>query len=202
MKEKNKVTVENRNRIALAYLTLARDKKFFKLPEEKRIELIQSALSFGDSVALGIENEFSSTDSRSIAQMMGLKIIGEDGGKNGTLLKRSEYRPKTKEIIVFRDSLGQLMREVAAEDLSDRIMKLLIAHEIFHHLEHTRHGATSNRFKVNLWHMGPISYTVKISNVSEVAAHAFAEKLLDIKLTPEVFDYLTYIFYSAGRTDH
>jgi len=195
--ETQNISIGNRNRIALAYLCMARDKRFLKLTELERIKLIHGALSFGDSVAKGVENEFGTTEPREIARLMGLRVIGEDRGIQGTLLKRSEYRPKTKDIVIYRDSLNQMMREVAAEDLSDRLMKLLIAHELFHHLEHTRFGPTPERLKIHKWSLGPIEHVVKIRTAGEVSAHAFAETLLDIKQSPMVFDYFTYIFYSS-----
>jgi hypothetical protein len=197
--EKREVPVDDRNRLALAYLSLSRDKMFFRMSEKKRLKLIQSVLSFGDSVARGVENEFGTSDPREITQVLGLQVIGEDRGIQGSMFRRSEYRPRSKEIVIFRDSLKQLMREVATEDLSDRLMKLLIAHELFHHFEHTRFGPISSRFKVKLVGVGPLSFNIKLSPVGEVAAHAFAETLLDIKQSPMVFDYLTYIFYSGRR---
>jgi len=194
----NNAALDNRNRFALAYLCLARDAKFLKAPEVERLKLIKSVLSFGDSVARGIVNEFGTNEPREITQKLGLKVVGEDSGSLGSLLKRSEYRPKRKEIVIYRDSLNKLMKEVAADDLSDRLMKLLIAHELFHFFEHTSYGSIPSRFNVSRWEMGPVSLKAEVPAVKEVAAHAFAETLLGIKQTPLVFDYLTYMFYSGS----
>jgi len=191
--------IDDRNKVLLAYLTLSRDKKFFKISEQDRLKLINAVQDFGSGLARDIKKEFGATDPRRIVEMMGLKVIGEDRGIRGTLLTRSEYRPRAKQIVIYRDSLNQLMKEVASEDLSDKLMKLLIAHELFHHLEITRKLNIPRLFRIKRWSLGPITIFVKIRAVSEVAAHAFAEELLDLKQSPMVFDYLTYIFYSGKK---
>ena len=199
MMEEKVQSLDNRNRIVMSYLCLARDRRFFRIPEEGRIKLIQSVLEFGDELAEKIRTEFGTSDPRRIVEAMGLKVVGADKGKRGTLLRRSEYRPGTKEIIIYRDALNELMREVSAVDLSDRLLKMLIAHELFHHLEHSRLGSVPKRFRVALWKLGPLTRYLKMRRVSEVAAHAFAETLLDIKQSPMVFDCLTYLFYSGRK---
>ena len=198
--ERAELPLEERNRVLLAYMNLSKDKKFTRLSEEKRIKLIRFILSFADSCAGGIKEEFGTADPRRIVETMGLKVVGEDGGIRGSLVRRSEYRPGTKEIVIYRDSLNQMMKEVKAEDLQDRLIKLLIAHELFHHLEKIKLPSVPKMFRVEKWRLGPMSLGVKIRGVREVAAHAFAEALLEIKHSPMVFDYLTYIFYSGrGR---
>ena len=193
------ISLDNRNRVVMSYLSLSRDRRFLKLTEAQRVDLIGQVLDFGDSIAGEIRGEFGTNDPRVIVEDLGLKVVGEDKGIRGNLLKRSEYRPGRKEIIIYRDSLNQLMNEVSAEDLSDRLIKLLIAHELFHHLEHVRLGSLQKKFRMLKWKFGPISFHVQIRLVSEVAAHAFAETLLDIKQSPMVFDYLTYMFYSGRK---
>jgi uncharacterized tellurite resistance protein B-like protein len=80
--------IEERNRIALAYIELAKDKVFQKLEEEKRIELIKEVISIGDEVAEWVIKEYETNDPRKIANSLGVRIFGEDQGK----AKRSEYR--------------------------------------------------------------------------------------------------------------
>jgi len=195
--EENTVSLDERNRVVLAYLCLSRDRKFFKVSEAQRLKLIDSLFSFGAQVAEEVKKEFGTDDPRRIVEMMGLKVVGEDRGIRGTLLKRSEYRPARKEIAIYRDSLNQLMKEVAAEDLSDKLIKLLLSHELFHHIEHTRRLSIPKMFKMTWFKLGPLSLNVKIAATSEVAAHAFAQALLNIEHSPMVFDYLTYIFYTS-----
>lgn len=197
--QKNSGLIDDRNKALLAYLTLSRDKKFFRISEADRLELITSVQAFGEGLAKEIKQEFGTSDPRRIVEMMGLRVVGEDKGIRGTLLKRSEYRPREKQIIIYRDSLNQLMKEVATEDLSDKLMKLLIAHELFHHLEITKRLSIPKRFRAKRWSLGPLGIFVSIRATSEVAAHSFAEELLDLKQSPMVFDYLTYIFYSGRR---
>lgn len=198
--EKQKPPIDERNRVLLAYLILSKDRRFFRLSETERLKLIRDILSFGDELAAEVKKEFGTADPRRIVEILGLKVVGEDEGIRGTLLRRSEYRPGAKQIVIYRDSLNLMMKEIKADDLQDRLIKLLISHELFHHFEKIRLRSVPKMFRVERWRLGPLSLGVKVRGVREVAAHAFAETLLEIKQSPMVFDYLTYLFYSArGR---
>ncbi|MFH1684654.1 MAG: hypothetical protein ABIA67_07230, partial [Candidatus Margulisiibacteriota bacterium] len=86
--EEKHTAIGERNRIALAFMELARDKTFQKLEEEQKLKLIKEVLSIGDEVAGWIVNEHETNDPRKIAAKLGVKIFGEDRGRT----KRSEYR--------------------------------------------------------------------------------------------------------------
>jgi hypothetical protein len=181
-----------RNRIALAFLELARDKTFQKLPEEKKMELVKEVLAIGDEVASWVPAEFGTGDPRKIAAKMGVKVFGEDrSGKKG-----SEYRQEKKEIIVYRSFHEKLMREVQSPELSENLLKYMVAHELFHHLEINRLGEIYKRYKFPVWKLGSYTREKYVKGLSNVAAQAFTQSLLKIDISPQIFDYLSYILYT------
>jgi len=189
--------IDERNRLALAFLELNKDKLFKKLPEEEKLRLTKEVLSIGDEIAKWIVTEYGTNDPRKIAVNMGVKVFGEDFRKKkkdkGTI-----YRKEKREIVVYRDYHEQLLREIKSPELSENLLKFLVAHQLFHHLEHDRIGYVYKRFKFPAFKLGPFKSEKHIEGLSKVAAQAFTLTLLDLKISPQVFDYLTYILYTSS----
>lgn len=190
-KEREKAIGE-RNRIALAYIELAKDKTFQKLSEEEKTNLVKEVITIGDEIATWVVAEYDTSDPRKIAAKLGVRIFGEDYGKE----KYSEYRDETKEIVVYRNFHERLLREVKSKELSEHLLKLIVAHQLFRHLELNRIGEIYKRFKFKGWKVGPYVKENYIKGISEVAAQAFTHSLLGIEISPQNFDYLTYILYT------
>ena len=184
--------IGERNRIALAYIELAKDKTFQKLPEGRKMELIKEALSIGDGVASWVLAEYGTNDPRKIAAKLGVRVFGLERGRS----KGAEYRKEKKEIVLYRDYHERLLREVKSQQLSEHLLKFLVAHELFHHFELSRIGEVYKKYKFETWRLGPFSINKHIKGISDVAAHAFTQSLIDLDISPQVFDYLTYILYT------
>jgi hypothetical protein len=185
--------LDERNRLALAYLELARDRQFQKLDETRQFSLIREVLAIGAEVAEAIVAEHGTRDPRRIASKLGVRVFGEDDGKS----KGSEYRKGKKEIVIYRSFHEKLLRDVKSRELSEHLLKYVVAHELFRHLEHDQLGEIYKRYKFNRWRLGPIVRDTYIKGLSRVAAQAFTQKLLDLEISPQVFDYLTYVLYTS-----
>jgi hypothetical protein len=194
--EKHKGLIAHRNQLAFAFLELAGDRTFQKLPDEKKLAFIQGALEIGEGAAVWVMAECGQDDPRRIAEHFGLKIFGEDKGIGSQKMKRSEYRPDKSTIVIFRDTLERLMGKVASKDLSDRLLRFLVAHELFHHLEKIKIGCVAERFQVTTWRFWRWEKKRSIPKLSDVAAQSFTQSLLSLDFSPLVFDYLTYILYA------
>jgi hypothetical protein len=181
-----------RNRIALAFMELANDKTFNKLSEDQKLKLVREVIAIGDEVASWVMAEYGSKDPRKIAAKLGVKVFGEDRGR----AKGSEYRKENKEIIIYRDFHEKLLREVKSTELSEHLLKFLVAHELFRHLELSRIGEIYKRYKFESWRFGPYVKEVYIKGLSDVAARTFTHSLLGLEISPQVFDYLAYGLYT------
>ncbi|KPJ69397.1 hypothetical protein AMJ44_03940 [candidate division WOR-1 bacterium DG_54_3] len=178
------------NRISLAHSHLSRDRDFSKLDEAEKAFLINGASSFGSETAKELIAKHDTSDPRKIAEIIGVTVRGEDGGIQGNLIRLSEYREKEGEIVIYRDSLKVLMRRADEDSITlDQPIKLLIAHELFHHLEKERFGPVSEKFKITK-KIGLFSYKKSFKSLNEVAAHAFTQALLGLDHSPLIFDYL------------
>ena len=184
--------ITERNRIALAFMELAKDKLFKKMSEEEKLKLIREVLAIGDEAARWVSGEYNSNDPRKIAVKMGLRVFGEEKSS----LRRSEYRRAKKEIVVSRKFHERLIKEVNSAELSEHLLKFVVANELFHHLEAERIGEVYKKYKFKVWQLGPYVKEKYIPQLSEVAAQAFTQTLLGLEISPPVFDYLTYIMYT------
>jgi len=188
---KNGKAINERNRLALAYLELAGDKVFEKLPDGEKAKLIKDVLAVGEEAAAWVRNEYGTDDPRKIAVKMGLKVFGEEN----EALARSEYRRDKKEIAISRRFHENLLRKVQSPELSERLLKLVVAHELFHHLEAERLGEVYKRYKFKVFRLGPLAVEKTIAKLSDVAAQSFTQALLGLDLSPQVFDYLVLTTY-------
>ncbi len=180
-----------KNRLDLVNFYLSRHKGFSKLDENEKVSLVSSVLSFGVKVAKDIVAEYETSDPRKLAEEMGITVQGEEGGIKERLIRWSEYRKKRKEILIYRDSLNILLRRSQDDSMVfEQPIKLLIAHELFHHLEEEKFGLVSDKFKAVV-KIGPFRFKKKFKFLSEVAAHAFVETLLDLSCSPIVFESLS-----------
>ncbi|OGC11462.1 hypothetical protein A3K48_03005 [candidate division WOR-1 bacterium RIFOXYA12_FULL_52_29] len=195
MKTKQAAAVTLRNRLALAYLELADDPLFSSLGENEKLKSLREALRDGDEIAGKVIAEYRSHDPRKIAALLGIRIFGEE--KKG--LVRSEYRPATKEIVLSRRFHDKLRRQVHIPELSERLLKIVVAHELFHYFELERFGEVYKKFRFKAWEVGPFASHKQIKGLSEVAAQAFTQTLLGIELTPEVFDYMLMASFLAKK---
>jgi hypothetical protein len=191
--KKTATALSERNRITLAYLELARDKVFQKLSEDEKVRLIKEVQAIGDEAADWVAQEYGGNDPRKIAVKMGLRVFGEDRDAGGT----SEYRREKKEIVISRKFHEKLLREVQSAELLERLLKLVVAQQLFHHLEAERIGEVYKRFKFKVFQLGPFVREKAIKGLSDVAAQAFTQTLLKLDVSPQVFDYLVMTSFTG-----
>jgi len=192
-KSSNKARIiGDRNRLILAYMELVKDKLFKKLDENRKMNLVQEVLAVGDDIATGVVDEFGTRDPRKIAAKLGVRVFGEDQGRH----RRAEYRDAKKEIVIYREFHEKLLREVHSKELSEHLLKFIVAHELFSYLELNRVGEIYKRYKFEAWKIGPLRRQKFIKGLSRVAAQAFTQSLLGLEVSPQVFDYLTYILFT------
>ena len=106
------------------------------------------------------------------------------------------------EITIFTDCVDKASRleEECGCDLLRRenLTNTLLAHELFHAVEeqHVKEIYTRTE-RVELWRK-PFSNKSTISCLSEIAAMAFAGKLLDLKVSPYMLDVLLVYSYDKN----
>lgn len=102
---------------------------------------------------------------------------------------------------VFTDTLGKYRRFSAVKgqphDMDvDTLRRVLIGHELFHHLEHLDERTVVTRnTRIETHRLGPLRLTSRPSSMSEIAAMAFAREWAGIDYSPNVYDVLLMQLY-------
>lgn len=108
---------------------------------------------------------------------------------------------ETGEMTVFTDTLDKYRHFAAVRDQPhdmdvDTLRRVLIGHELFHHLEHLdERSVVTRNTKVTTHRLGPLRLTSRASSMSEIAAMAFAKEWTGIDYSPNVYDVLLMQLY-------
>lgn len=172
----------------LGYLELRQDFLFHKIPEEKIMDYVDRSLQIGDQKALMIQNR----DIKQLLEAADIEIENNSGSGDFFKVKlraQFEFDPKGKnKIILYHESI-QEFSERSGLDLQKAI-DLHLVHEYFHYLESRESKSVPERLEpvVNFEFLG-LKKRAHINRCSEIAAHAFTQKYLDIEMLPNGYDF-------------
>ncbi len=184
-----------------AWRELRRDPVFPWLSDTQQGEYIAGAVAIGREQA----GCFQGKQVRSLAVQLGARVlIVDDGGAEGDKGTAgdkpppynvmdgcvagvpifAEYDAGSRLITVYRFGIKAVARLLECADAERIALDLLIAHELFHHLEATRIGPVPDRlppiFVPMFW--GLFRARRRVRSTSEIAAQAFAQALIGLTL--------------------
>lgn len=153
---------------------LKRDILYQKIPAEDLDAISDRAWDTGAAAAQALLLEHPSAGIYEVARAEGLTVEHRKVDKvSGKVRYFSEYYAGRKTIFLYDESVKRWadangVPRYAAEEL-------ILAHEIFHHLECTRLGLTSRQYTVPALRLGPICLGKSgIRALSEIGAHGFS----------------------------
>jgi len=158
-----------------------------RLPEDDRPAAVRQALTAGRETARRLRAAYGTADPFVLAARLQVAVswCGEPPGL-GSIVRIAEYAPRPPAIRLFAESL----RAVGAADPSLAVAGIYVAHELYHHLEATGLAPASAQARVTLARLGRWRWESGIPALSEIAAHAFAQALLDLVFFPGALDRL------------
>ncbi|HHY36208.1 MAG TPA: hypothetical protein GX518_00820 [Firmicutes bacterium] len=178
----------------LAREQLSHDLLYQKIPPERIKDYISTALAIGAQMA-------DSCPSKNIYELCareGIRIvIPPTNGQYFGVRLRAEIQidDKEKKILLYRQSLAEIAR-VLQEWLppekrldAETVKQMHLAHEFFHYLEYR------DNFRVNEMLPPVVTFnflglrrTATVLTLSEIAAHSFSKRLLDLPYYPYLYD--------------
>ena len=170
-----------------------------KFDNAQKDDYTEKANQCGREWAERTAEEFGERHPRKLAEKMGMRIFTPKTPVGGGNVLFAQYvRPD--EITVFTDCIDRAsrLREESGCGLlqKDRLMEVLLAHELFHAVEEQNQERIYTRTeKVELWRK-PFSNRSTIVCLSEIAAMAFAKELLGLEYSPYVLDVLLVYAYN------
>lgn len=104
-------------------------------------------------------------------------------------------------VTVFTDTLDKYQRYSECQDNEhdmsrDAVREVLIAHELFHYLEHRdERSIVTKNYKTTTHRAGPLRLRSRVAAMSEIAAMSFAKGWLGLDYSPNVYDVLLVRLY-------
>jgi len=173
-----------------------------KFTEEQRKDFAKQAIACGKEYYERICKQYHSDEPTILAEKMNMQVTYPSLPKHANRVLFAEYR-EPNHIHIYMDAVEkaeELLNEPSATDLiikKSDIKKLLLAHELFHHIEELHKEEIYSRTeKIRLWSLGPLHNDSTIRTLSEMAAMSFAKELAKVSYAPYLMDILLVYGYS------
>ena len=172
-----------------------------RFSNEQKMQYTHKANDCGREWAEKIARQYGTRNPGELAEKLGMKVKIPKVPVGGGLVLFAQF-VEPDEITIFTDCVDKASRleEECGCDLLRRenLTNTLLAHELFHAVEeqHVKEIYTRTE-RVELWRK-PFSNKSTISCLSEIAAMAFAGKLLDLKVSPYMLDVLLVYSYDKN----
>lgn len=167
-----------------------------KFTPEQKDSYTLAAVACGKAWAQETASRCGSRDPRVLAERMGIRILTPDIPTGGAQVMFAQFI-QPDEITVFTNCLD---KAAALGDIlppRERLMDILLAHELFHAVEERNPDKIFTRTeKIELWRK-PFSNKSGIVCLSEIAAMAFARELPGLSFNPYALDVLLVWPYDA-----
>lgn len=171
-----------------------------RFTEEQKKEYVKKACYCGREEADKIKAKHRGCSVREIITSLGVKIDMPDTPSGGGHVVFAQYI-EPDEIVIFDDCIKKVEVLIKEKELNNllaegRVEELLMAHELFHVLEYReKNSIYTQTEKIELWRR-PFSNKSRILALSEMAAMAFAGRLMELEFSPYILDVILMYCYN------
>ena len=190
--------------LALGRGLLREDPHAARLSDGEVCLLVEAAFADGNALAEhAIERWGGDPERIAGANAVPVQDSEADGGY-GTTLVFAEYRSRPLGIVLYRPVIDALERWLQRLPLGrllglDSLRGVFLAHELYHHFDEARPRALPDRHRVPVLRLGPLRLTAAVAAMREVAAGAFAQRLLCLRHHPRLLDLAAACWKPAER---
>jgi hypothetical protein len=183
----------------LGRLMLAEDPLSRHVPVELMPVLVDAALAEGRDRAEWAAH-LCGEGPDALAAILGVPVVSADDDANfGSHIVFAQYIARPARITLYRSALAWIDRILAVPEV-DALLAIesctpaFLAHELYHHLDHTLPcGALSRRHRVCLIALGRWHWRAALASLDEIAAGAFAQALLGLTFHPRLLELLAVV---------
>lgn len=172
----------------LACWMIGNDRYARSLGQDERRELAATALADGADMARSTPSADPEASGVSVAYDDGeIAIAGH--------IFSADYRPNPPRIRLYERAIAAIDRGltrpgVAAIVGTTEAAPVLLAHELYHHLDLARPVSLTQRHRVTSLKLGPLYLRTELPSLAEIAAGRFAATLLGLHCHPKLLDLL------------
>ena len=180
----------------LGLLQLREDLQYRRIPPHQRVTLVDAALEDGYALAERTRAQWG-RDPVEIAARCAVPVFRSEGEAGfGSVIVYAEYVAHPLLITLYLPAIrrldGLIVQRGAQIRLGmDTALPIFLAHELYHHFDCLR-GADrlGRRHRVRIFGMGRWQWTSGLTSLCEIAAGAFAQRLLGLSFHPKLLDLL------------
>ncbi|MFI5338329.1 MAG: hypothetical protein ACHQ7N_00630 [Candidatus Methylomirabilales bacterium] len=182
---------------------LREDVAYRKIPADRRQAVVEQAIGYGREAAREMKARHGTADAGKLSAELGLQVVeSAEDYVFGAVVMTSTYVHRQRQITLYTRAVAEMNAFLTRHDLVEvlgvaDVGPLYLAHELFHHLEESRLGRAAKLCRVTTFRLGPFAITSGISQLSEIAADAFAQELSSLRFAPRLLDHLTVYIHNA-----
>lgn len=165
-----------------------------KFTTEQKQVYIHAATQCGCDYAHQLVEKYGSRDPWKLAKHMGITIKTPAIPAGGGQVLFAQFA-EPDEITIFTDCLERAAG-LKVLPTREKLERILLAHELFHVVEHRNPEIYTRTETVELWRK-PFSNRSHLICLSEIAAMAFAKTLLELPWSPYLLDVMLVYPYDA-----
>jgi len=182
---------------ALGVLMLREDAQFSRIAAGRATALVDAALEDGRRMADSIRRRWGNEPDL-IACQCNVAVCESDVEQGwATTVVYAQYLERPARITLFRPTVARMQRGLAQPEVAriagvEQARPMLLAHELYHHFDARRDGPPlARQHRVTVLRLGPWRWTSGVVSLAEIAAGAFAQRLLELPWHPRWFDFIT-----------
>jgi hypothetical protein len=180
----------------LGLLQLREDLQYRRIPPHQRVTLVDAALEDGYALAESTRAQWR-RDPVEIAARCAVPVIRSEGEAGfGSVIVYADYVARPSLITLYLPAIRRLDGLIAQGGAQIRLgidtaLPIFLAHELYHHFDCLR-GADrlGRRHRVRIFGTGRWQWTSGLTSLCEIAAGAFAQRLLGLSFHPKLLDLL------------
>lgn len=157
---------------------------------------IVGSVEAGRRTARQVRQDYPTKKPMEILQALNVKVnLTQENPHWGSRMQCAEYQQRPPKVTIYEIAMVELARIAektgTSEHADPEIMRdISLSHELYHHLERTHFTRISRQFRLVSSRIGPFTFYRQVHRLDEIAAHAFAQALLDLTFNPGILELL------------
>lgn len=176
---------------AQALARLECDPLWRRVPAAHHACLADQALCLGAQQCDRVVQTCGTRDAAAIARILSVPVVEQIAPPaHGSIAVLSAYTARPPQIVLFRNVIQTCRDHFLRTGTpgARRLKDICTAHELFHHLEQGSGRLWRLQYRVTVLDAGVFKIRKSLGALSEVAAHAFAARLLGLGFLPCALD--------------
>ena len=180
----------------LGLLQLRQDPQYPRIPADRRGALVEAALNDGHSLADRARDRWGDVPAIVAARCDVPVVHSNENAGFGSIVIYADYASRPPSITLYLPAMRSLDRLLAGHGARAReigsTVPIFLAHELYHHFDCLRgNERLARRHAVKIFGIGAWRWTSGLSSLCEIAAGAFAQRLLGLSFHPKLLDFLS-----------